>query len=119
MKSLWLLILVLITTQAFAQSKDRPDSRREKIIGNILKNALETYHYKGMKINDEVSQKAFVEYLKKIDSSKQLLTKGDIKELEAYQNQMDDQMVNGDYALVEKALGIMKKRIDIAEAQRK
>lgn len=119
MKSLWLLILVLITTQAFAQSKDRPDSRREKIIGNILKNALETYHYKGMKINDEVSQKAFVEYLKKIDSSKQLLTKGDIKELEAYQNQMDDQMVNGDYALVEKALGIMKKRIDIAETQRK
>lgn len=103
-----------------AKSKtETRDPRREKLIGNILKNALETYHYRALKINDEVSQKAFVQYLKKIDGSKQFLTKGDIKELEAYQFQMDDEMVTGDYALIEKALEILKKRTALAESLRK
>ena len=121
MKSLWVsLFLVLFSVNAYSQSaKDPKDPRKEKLIGNILKNALETYHYKGMKINDEVSQKAFLQYLKKIDGSKQFLTKGDIKELEAYQFMMDDEMVSGDYALINKGLAIIKKRIAQAEVLRK
>ncbi len=102
-----------------ASSKNARDPRREKLIGNILKNALETYHYRALKINDEVSQKAFQQYLKKIDGSKQFLTKQDIKELEAYQFQMDDEMVTGDYALIEKSLDMLKKRTALAESLRK
>jgi carboxyl-terminal processing protease len=105
--------------KAKAQAKEARDPRREKLIGNILKNALETYHYRALKINDEVSQKAFAQYLKKIDGSKQFLTKGDIKELETYQFAMDDEMMTGDYILVEKALEIFKKRTALAENLRK
>lgn len=113
-------MIFTISLGAYSQSiKDSKDPRREKLIGNILKNALETYHYRGIKINDEVSQKAFQQYLKKIDGSKQFLTKSDIKELEAYQFAMDDEMVTGDYVLIEKSLGIIKKRITQAEALRK
>ena len=104
------------TTKA---TKEVKDPRREKLIGNILKNALETYHYRALKINDEVSQKAFAQYLKKIDGSKQFLTKGDIKELEAYQFDMDDEMVSGDYVLIEKSLALFKKRTALAESLRK
>lgn len=102
-----------------SKSKEVRDPRREKLIGNILKNALETYHYRALKINDEVSQKAFAQYLKKIDGSKQFLTKADIKELEAYQFSMDDEMVTGDYTLIEKAMEILKKRTSLAESLRK
>lgn len=102
-----------------AKAKEVSDPRREKLIGNILKNALETYHYRALKINDEVSQKAFAQYLKKIDGSKQFFTKEDIKELEAYQFALDDEMVTGDYTLVEKALAIFKKRTALAESLRK
>ena len=109
----------LVEAKESAVSKEKSDPRREKLIGNILKNALETYHYRTLKINDEVSQKAFLQYLKKIDGSKQFLTKGDIKELEAYQFEMDDEMVNGDYTLIEKALAILKKRTALAESLRK
>lgn len=119
MKRLCLVLLVLFSFNAFSQAKGPRDPRREKLIGNILKNALETYHYRGIKINDEVSQKAFSQYLKKIDGSKQFLTKSDIKELEAYQFQMDDEMVSGDYVLIEKAAAILKRRIGQAEALRK
>lgn len=125
---LYLAILVISTSylasgnSAFAKeskAKEARDPRREKLIGNILKNALETYHYRSLKINDEVSQKAFAQYLKKIDGSKQFLTKGDIKELEAYQFAMDDEMVTGEYNLIEKALATFKKRTALAESLRK
>jgi carboxyl-terminal processing protease len=100
-------------------AKDSKDPRREKLIGNILKNALENYHYKALKINDEVSQKAFVQYLKKIDASKQFLTKSDVKELEAFQFDMDDEMQTGEYSLIEKSLAMLKKRTALAETLRK
>ncbi len=113
----------LSTNSAYAKeakaAKESKDPRREKLIGNILKNALETYHYRALKINDEVSQKAFQQYLKKIDGSKQFLTKQDIKDLEAFQFQMDDEMVTGDYTLIEKALEVLKKRTALAESLRK
>lgn len=119
MKRLCLVLVLLLSFNAYSQAKDPKDPRREKLIGNILKNALETYHYRGIKINDEVSQKAFQQYLKKIDGSKQFLTKSDIKELEAYQFQMDDEMVSGDYVLIEKGLAVIKNRIALAEGLRK
>lgn len=114
---------LISTNSAYAKEakavKETRDPRREKLIGNILKNALETYHYRALKINDEVSQKAFQQYLKKIDGSKQFLTKADIKDLEAFQFQMDDEMVTGDYALIERALDVLKKRTALAENLRK
>lgn len=116
-----LIPTVLSTSSAYAKesSKSSKDPRREKLIGNILKNALETYHYRSLKINDEVSQKAFQQYLKKIDGSKQFLSKQDIKELEAFQFQMDEEMVSGDYVLIEKALDMLKRRTALAESMRK
>lgn len=119
MKRLWLLLFLLLSSSVYSQAVGDKDPRREKLIGNILKNALETYHYRGLKINDEVSQKGFQQYLKRIDTSKQFFTKGDVKELEAFQFKMDDEMVDGDYALIEKGLSIYKKRIGQAEAIRK
>lgn len=130
MKRLFLYLMILSFTSSTifgagpvfaktAKAQEANDPRREKLIGNILKNALETYHYKALKINDEVSQKAFAQYLKKIDGSKQFLTKGDIKELEAYQFSLDDEMVTGEYSLIGKALAIFKKRTALAESLRK
>ncbi len=105
--------------KAKVKVKEEKDPRREKLIGNILKSALETYHYRALKINDEVSQKAFAQYLKKIDPSKQFFTKSDIKDLEIFQFAMDDEMITGDYALIDKALDIFKKRTALAETLRK
>lgn len=113
------LVFALLLSLSAPVFSDSRDVRKEKLIGNILKNALETYHYQALKINDDLSSKAFKQYLEKIDGMKQFLTKQDVKELEAYKTQMDDEMVNGDFALVEKTLAIMKKRIADAEALRK
>ena len=91
---------------------------QERVIGNMLKSALETYHYRGKKIDDQASGEAFREYLKKIDYSKQFLMAEDIKQLEQYRLQMDDQMTSGDHKLVELSLSMYQKRVKEAEELR-
>ena len=91
---------------------------RDRVIGSILKNALETYHYKGMKINDNVSKKAFDEYLKKIDYDKQFLLASDVKKLEKYRLMMDDQMISGDHKLLALTMSIFEQRVQEAEKLR-
>ncbi len=119
MNRLSLMALVLLSTMGPVSAKSTIDSNRDKYIGNILKNALETYHYNGTKIDASISEKAFKEFLKKIDGSKQFLTKEDIKQLEVYKNKMHDEMVSGDFGIVTKSVEIMKKRIALAESVRK
>jgi carboxyl-terminal processing protease len=116
-RTLIVLIALIFTFNSNAISSKDP--RKEKLIGNILKNALETYHYRALKINDDLSGKAFGQYLKKVDGSKQFLTKQDVKDLETYKMQLDDEMVTGEFTLVDKSLALMKKRVQDAENFRK
>ena len=89
----------------------KPNVDRNKLVGNIIKNALESYHYLGHKVDDSVSQKAFKEYLKRLDFGKQMLLKSDVKELEAYQMQMDDEIVSGEVLLVDRSIQLVRDRI--------
>ncbi len=94
------------------------DLKKERLVGNILKNALETYHYRKIEINDDISKKAFEQYLKKVDYGKQFLLKNDIKKLESFRYKMDDQMVSADHKLLNKTTDILAKRIKQIEGFR-
>ena len=112
-KSVILLILILVSVNSHAfQSKD-------KLVGNILKSTLETYHYKKLSIDDSVSQKAFAEYLKKIDFGKQFLLEKDVKSLEKFQFKLDDFMVSGDKKVVEESMKLVSSGVKRAEGFRK
>lgn len=87
------------------------ERQRDRIIGNIIKDALESYHYRRLKIDDDVSQKAFKHFLKEIDYGKQFLLEKDVGELKKFQRQIDDQMLSGELALVQRARELLKKRI--------
>jgi len=114
MKSfLTVLVLVLVLWGESIFAKVNID--RNKLVGNIIKNALESYHYLTMKIDDQVSQKAFQEYLKRIDYGKQMLLQSDIKTLEVFQNKMDDEMVNGDAKIVAESMKIVQDRVKSIE----
>ena len=108
-----ILVLTLFALQTFA------NPTKDKVVGSILKNALESYHYKKMRINNSVSKKAFKEYLKKVDFGKQFLLSSDVSKLKKYELEMDDQMINGEHALVEQTKSIMEKSIKAVDAYRK
>lgn len=112
-KSVVLLILTIVAVDSKAfQSKD-------KLVGNILKSTLETYHYKKLSIDDSVSQKAFAEYLKKIDFGKQFLLEKDVKRLEKFQFKLDDFMVSGDKKVVDESMKLVSSGVQRAEGFRK
>jgi carboxyl-terminal processing protease len=85
--------------------------RQNQLIGNIIKNALESYHYLHLKVGDDLSEKAFEQYLKRLDFGKQFLLAGDISNLSKYKKEVDDQLLSGKLKLLEESKILMVERI--------
>lgn len=119
-RRLLLSTLLILPGVSFAQgsSQEMPAAQKEKLIGNILKNTLETYHYRKLKIDDSLSTQAFDKFLEKVDYSKQFLTRSDVEELSKYRKKMDDEMVSGNVEIADAATAILKKRVAQIEAFR-
>ena len=88
-----------------------PDAKKEKLIGSIISQALETYHYRDQKIDKDLSMKAFGEFFKKLDYGKQFFLKSDIKSLEKFKGKMHEEMRSGNHELVNGAIKIFRERI--------
>tara|TARA_B100000927_G_C16456408_1_gene465987 strand:- start:738 stop:1544 length:807 start_codon:yes stop_codon:yes gene_type:complete len=107
--SINILFLIIFSNASGAfESKD-------KLVGNILKSTLESYHYKKLKINDSVSQKAFAQYIKKIDFGKQFLLKKNVMALEKYQFELDDFMITGNNKIVDESQELINDGVKRAE----
>lgn len=92
-----------------------PELQRDLLLGNIIKNGLEGLHFAKKKIDDDLSEKSFDEYIKLLDFGKRFLTQKDIKQLSVYRDKIDDEMINGKLILQRKANIIMNKRIEYVE----
>ena len=109
--ALFLVILIPCSIQAKISGK-------EKKVGFYIKNYLQTYHFRDMKIDNNVSQKAFAEYLKRVDYSKQFLTKDDVKKLSKHEFKMDDQLESAELELIDQTMPILEKRVKEADKLR-
>ena len=90
------------------------------LVGSIIKNALENYHYRKLQINNNLSSKAFDEYLSFIDGGKQYFLQADIKTLEQYRLRMDDELSsNKPIKLIHQSIILLKHRIKQADNLRK
>ena len=108
----------LINSYFYLTSDVNAYNSKDKLVGNILKSTLETYHYKKMVIDDSVSQRAFVEYIKQIDFGKQFLLKKDVKKLEKYQFMLDDFMLNGDAKVINDSMNLVFAGVKRADSYR-
>jgi carboxyl-terminal processing protease len=84
---------------------------KEAILGNILKGALENMHFSRKTIDDDLSQKAFDQYIKKLDYGKQFLLLSDVALLSSNKKELDDEMLSGQLNFVEKSQEIFNKRV--------
>lgn len=85
---------------------------RERMIGKNIQQTLEQLHYRRKEINDNVSVKAFDEFIKKLDYGKQFLLRTDVSELSRYKKVMDDQFKTGKFHIVGHSQKLMKMRIE-------
>ena len=121
MKKLILFILLFcpLVSGYGRYSSNSKEREKERFIGNLIKESLEKIHYRKMKLDDSVSKKAFSEFLKNIDFSKNFLLQSQVGQLEYYALQMDDQMLNGNHELLKLAVSFIQERVKKAEEVRK
>lgn len=131
LKIAFVALLVSTSILAFSTKKEKEEDKpstigalvngqltftKEKVLGNILKGALENMHFVKKQINDDLSEDAFKLFIERIDYGKQFLLKSDIRDLSKYEEEIDDELKNGNLVLTHKAGEILKERIKIVEA---
>ena len=89
-------ILLLTLLLAFAScsftTKTFDDPNKDKSLLQLITYVLEEGHFDPKDINDAFSEGVFEDYLEQIDPFKRYFIASDIKEFEAYKNQIDDQL---------------------------
>lgn len=105
--------IALFSFLVFCSSK-RQGGESELLEGVIEQ--LNIHHYQPAKLNDELSAKIFDNFLEKLDNERRFFTQQDMKLLEPFRNQLDDQIKRGSYAFMDSAWNLFQKRMNQAEA---
>lgn len=93
-------------------SKGKSNPERNKLLIDLITFILDKAHFDARIINDTFSDEVFNSYLKSLDPQKRYFYKSDIKEFEAYRNEIDDQVKNKDLSFFELTFSRLKKRIN-------
>jgi len=68
---------------------------KEQILIKTVMNFLQQLHFEPVKVDDQFSEKLFNLYLERVDGDKRFLTQEDLKKLEPFKKQLDDELNQG------------------------
>ena len=122
LQTFWLTIplcLLLVSQLHCSENDGSQNIKKNKVIGSLIKNTLENYHYKSLVVNDDLSEKAFQEFIKKIDYGKQFLLETQVNQLKKFSKKFDDQLLSGNHEVIKISRDMINKRVDKAEELRK
>lgn len=90
-KFLLLALLIAFASCSFT-NKTFDDPDKDKLLIQLITYLLEQGHFDPQEINDDFSANVYKDYLSNLDPFKRYFYASDIKEFEAYENQLDDQI---------------------------
>lgn len=90
-KFLLLALLIAFASCSFT-SKTFEDPDKDKLLIQLITYVLDQGHFDPQDINDDFSANVFEDYLNQIDPFKRYFYASDIKEFEAFKDQLDDQI---------------------------
>tara|TARA_B110000971_G_scaffold18025_1_gene16574 strand:+ start:70 stop:2151 length:2082 start_codon:yes stop_codon:yes gene_type:complete len=111
-KSLFLIAPMLFVAFGFYL---KIQDEGEDILMKAVNASLQGAHYDPAVINDEFSEKAFKLYLKNLDANKRLLSKSDMKQLDKFEKEIDDEIKNGTYNLFNASIKLVNKQTTLTE----
>jgi len=91
------------------------EEQKKKIVVDFIGTALTTMHFKPVAINDDMSEKAFNLFIKRMDYNKRFFLQTDIDELKKYETRLDDEMVSKNFSFYRKAVEIYKRRVELTQ----
>ncbi|WP_179336999.1 carboxy terminal-processing peptidase [Winogradskyella ludwigii] len=90
-KFLLLALLIAFASCSFT-SKKFEDPDKDKLLIQLITYLLDQGHFEPKDINDDFSENVFDDYLNNLDPFKRYFYASDIKEFEAYRDEIDDQI---------------------------
>ncbi len=113
----WLFTLVLIGSLLLGLGTERKNSDREELLIEIVTSVLDKWHYSSddIEFDDAFSEKLFDEFLKEIDGNKQWLLKSDLRNLNRYKYQLDDELNQLNIEFFDEAYQTLMERIALVE----
>ncbi|MEO1030341.1 MAG: carboxy terminal-processing peptidase [Bacteroidota bacterium] len=90
-KFLLLALLIAFASCSFT-SKTFDDPDKDKLLIQLITYVLDNGHFDPQDLNDDFSAHVFEDYLNQLDPFKRYFYASDIKEFEAYKNELDDQI---------------------------
>ena len=114
-KFLLLALLIAFASCSFtSKTFDNPD--KDKLLIQLITYVLDQGHFDPQDINDDFSANVFEDYLNQLDPFKRYFYESDIKEFEAYKNQLDDQIKAYDVTFFSLTHERLLKRIEESKA---
>ncbi len=111
-----LAIILVLLAVSVCSAEATIDQKRNKLIGYMLYKQLPSIHFSDKEVDDELANASFDLYLKQLDFQKRFLLKDDVKELENYRFQIDDNLKKGTTVLPELGFNLLDQRIIEVEA---
>ncbi|MDR0363479.1 MAG: carboxy terminal-processing peptidase [Bacteroidales bacterium] len=107
------LTLLLSFYSCCGQSQQ--DIKRNVYLEKLIQEGIRQEHFQPIPVDDEFSEKAFDEYLKKLDYNKRFFVQSDVDALSAYRHEIDDQYLNMQFDFYYFSLDLIRERIKEAE----
>lgn len=89
---------------------DLQPTATQKKVEELVAQILANYHYRRVPLNDSLSSKVFDAYIKELDGNKVFFLESDIKDLEKYRFEIDDQLQKGDLTAAYDIYNLYNKR---------
>jgi len=83
----------------------------EEVLLKVIKENLDYMHFAPLEMNDELSEKAFDNYLDFVDGNKRFLLAEDVELLKVNRQLIDDQTEAGSYVFFDNTLALVSKRV--------
>ena len=93
---IFLAIVALFSIQISANNYNDPDPEKDKILIYVLKNILTRGHFVEKDLNDDFSEKVYVNFVESLDPSKRYFTQKDLKDFSKYKFEIDNQLKKDD-----------------------
>lgn len=106
------VVIIFVGAQAatFNTSED-PKDLRNNILFRFIYQVLDNYHYEPREVDDELSRKAYGQYLESLDYNRRFFLQKDIEKLSDYQFQLDDEFKNGTQTFFDLSVQLLEERI--------
>ncbi|MDR9449334.1 MAG: carboxy terminal-processing peptidase [Psychroflexus sp.] len=111
-----LSLLLAMSSCSFTTKKFDTDSKKDKVLIELITYVLNEYHFNKADIDNRFSKNVFDKYIKEIDPLHRNFYKTDIKEFKDYRKQIDDQIKDKSLEFFDLTYERLQQRIDESES---